>query len=209
MRGYIKVKCWKKDLFQMPEKYKGKKTKKAGAVVEEKHLLLFVNMCDNICMQMDIEEAYVSAPIVSIDYEFGNVCYSSLDFGLLRGVWNNAEDKPDLETPTECEDEEDVSEWKAGCSSKASLHCKRHEDHNNDVEPLMSVYEDNDIEVDYEFHNNVSFVQIELGLKEEDVEEVQGLSQIRPTLQVLNSPNMWIGDMGATKHSTKHKGGIN
>ena len=44
----------------------------------------------------------------------------------------------------------------------------------------------------------------------EDVEEVQGLSQIRPTLQALNSPNMWIGDTGATKHSTKYKqGGIN
>ncbi len=74
----------------------------------------------------------------------------------------------------------------------------------------MSVYEDNDIEVDYELHNNAAFVQIELGLKETDVEEVQGLSQIRPTLQALNSPNMWIGDTGATKHSTKHKqGGIN
>ena len=35
------------------------------------------------------------------------------------------------------------------------------------------------------------------------------LSQFRPTLQALNSPNMWIGDMGATKHSTKHtQGGI-
>ncbi len=74
----------------------------------------------------------------------------------------------------------------------------------------MRVYKDNDIvEVDYEFHNDVAFVQTELGLKEEDVEEVQGLSQIGPTLQASDSPNMWIGDTGATKHSTKHKqGGI-
>ncbi len=75
---------------------------------------------------------------------------------------------------------------------------------------LQCIYEDNDVEVEYEFHNNVAFLQLELGLKEEDVEEVQGLSQIRPTLQALNSPNMWIGDTGATKYSTKHKqGGIN
>jgi hypothetical protein len=120
------------------------------------------------------------------------------------------EDIPELETLTECEDKEEVSKWKAGCSNKASLHCKGHENHNNDVGPPMSVYEDDGIEVDYEFHSNVAFVQIELELEEEDVEEVQGLSQIRPTLQALNSPNMWVGDTGATKHSTKHKqGGIN
>ena len=42
------------------------------------------------------------------------------------------------------------------------------------------------------------------------MEEVQGLSQIKPTLQALNSLNMWSSDTGATKHSTKHKqGGIN
>ncbi len=69
----------------------------------------------------------------------------------------------------------------------------------------MSIYEDDDVEVDYEFHNDIAFMQIELGLEEEDVDEVQGLSQIRPTLQALNSPNMWIGGTGATKHSTKHK----
>jgi hypothetical protein len=194
----------------MPEKYKGKKTEKAGAAVEEEHLLSFVNMCDCICMQVDIEEAHASAPIVSIDYGLGNVCYSSHNFGHSRGVWNNDEDILDLETPTECEDKEEVSEWKAGCSSKASLPHKGHENHNNDMEPLMNVYKDDDVEVEYEFHNNVAFVQIELGLEEEDVEEVQGLSQIRPTLQTLNSLNMWIGDTGATKHSMKHKqGGIN
>jgi hypothetical protein len=74
----------------------------------------------------------------------------------------------------------------------------------------MSVNEADDVEVDDEFHNNIAFMQNELGLKEEDVEEAQGLSQIRPTLQALNSSNMWIGNTGATKHSTKHKqGGIN
>jgi hypothetical protein len=58
-----------------------------------------------------------------------------------------------------------------------------------------------------------AFVQIELGLEEEDVEnedEPNDVSQIRSTLQALSSPNMWIGDTGATKHSTKHRqGGIN
>jgi hypothetical protein len=69
----------------------------------------------------------------------------------------------------------------------------------------MSASDDDEVKVDYKFHNNAAFVQIELGLKEADVDEVQGLSQIRPTLQALNLPNMWIGDTGATKHSVKHK----
>jgi hypothetical protein len=52
------------------------------------------------------------------------------------------------------------------------------------------------------------FVHIELGLQNED--EPNAVSQIRPTLQALSSPNMWIGDTGAAKHSTKHRqGGIN
>jgi len=39
---------------------------------------------------------------------------------------------------------------------------------------------------------------------------MEGLSQIRPTLQALNSLNMWIGDTGGTRHSMKYKqGGIN
>ena len=68
----------------------------------------------------------------------------------------------------------------------------------------------NDIEVEYEFHNNAALVQVELRLEDEDVEESKGLNQIRPTLQALNSPNMWIGDTSATRHSTKYKqGGIN
>ena len=118
------------------------------------------------------------------------------------------EDIPDLETPTECEDK-DVSELKASCASEANS-LKENEDHDNDVEPSMNITDDKVVKVDYEFHNNAAFVQIELGLEEADVEEVLGLSEIRPTLQALNSPNMWIGDTGATKHSTKHKqGGIN
>ena len=100
-----------------------------------------------------------------------------------------------------------MSELKISCASEARLYNKRHEDHDNDVEPPMSV---NDIEVDYEFRNNAAFVQVELCLEDEDVEETEGLRQIRPTLQALNSPNMWIGDTGATRHSTKYKqGGIN
>ena len=58
-----------------------------------------------------------------------------------------------------------------------------------------------------------AFVQVKLGLKEEDVDnkdELNNASQIRPTLQALNSSNMWIGDTGVTKHLTKHlQGGIN
>ncbi len=49
----------------------------------------------------------------------------------------------------------------------------------------MNVEIDHAEEVDYEFHNDASFVQIEVGLEEEDVEEDLGsnyLSQIRPTL---------------------------
>ena len=65
----------------MPEKFKRKKTKKAGAAVKEEHLLSFVDMYDNvildtsacICIQVDIQEAYVSVNITSIDYGFGNV----------------------------------------------------------------------------------------------------------------------------------------
>jgi hypothetical protein len=59
---------------------KKKSAEKAGAGVEEEHLLLFVDMCDNIifdtgaffCIQMDIQDAYVSTPIVTIDCGFAN-----------------------------------------------------------------------------------------------------------------------------------------
>ncbi len=90
------------------------------------------------------------------------------------------------------------------------MHNKESEDHNDDMGSLMNADEADEIEVDYKFHNNTACVQIELGLEEEDVEELKGISQIRPTLQALNSPNMRIGDTGATKHSTKHRhSGIN
>ncbi len=35
MKGHIKVNCWKKNPLLMPEKFKGKKTRKPGVVVEE------------------------------------------------------------------------------------------------------------------------------------------------------------------------------
>ena len=99
-----------------------------------------------------------------------------------------------------------MSELKTSCASEARLSNERHRDHDNDVEPPMS---GNDVEVDYEFCNDAAFVQVELSLEDKDVEETEGLNQIRPTLQALNSPNMWIGDTGVTRHSTKYKqGGI-
>ena len=79
MKGHIEVNFWKKTPSLMPEKFKGKKTEKAGAVMEEEHLLSFINVCDSnvildtgasICMQIDIQEAYLSA---TIDFEFGNL----------------------------------------------------------------------------------------------------------------------------------------
>jgi len=160
-----------------------------------------IDVCDNndmildtgasmMYMQVDIQDAYHFA---TIDYGFRNV---TVDDGI-----------PDLEAPTECEDEEKVSESKISCANGAQLNNERHEDHEDDVEPPMSV---NDADMDYEVHNDAAFVQVELCLEDEDVEETEGLSQIRPTLQALNSPNMWIGDTGATRHSTKYKqGGIN
>jgi len=33
------------------------------------------------------------------------------------------------------------------------------------------------VEVEYEFHNNTAFVQVEFGLEDEDVEETEGLTQ--------------------------------
>ena len=73
LKGHIKVNCWKKDPLQMPEKFKGKKTKKAGVAVEEEHLLSFIDVCDknvildtgaSICMQVDIQEAYLLTTII-------------------------------------------------------------------------------------------------------------------------------------------------
>jgi hypothetical protein len=78
----------------MPEKFRRKKTEKAGAAVEEEHLLSTVDICDNISIvQVDIEAVYVSAPITSIAYGLGNV--------------TDYDDIPDLETPTKSDDEEE------------------------------------------------------------------------------------------------------
>ncbi len=44
LKGHIEVNCRKKDPSQIPEKFKGKKTKKAGLAVEEEHLLSFINV---------------------------------------------------------------------------------------------------------------------------------------------------------------------
>ena len=69
----------------------------------------------------------------------------------------NEDDIPDLEAPTECEDEVKVSDLKTSCASEARLSNERHEDHNDDVEPPISV---NHVEVDYEFHNRGSTGQV-------------------------------------------------
>ena len=90
----------------MPEKFKSKKTEKAGAAVEEEHLLSMVDTCNEVSIFcVDIEADYVLAPITSIDNGFGNV--------------TEEDDIPDLEAPTKCEDEEKVSELKTSCASEA------------------------------------------------------------------------------------------
>jgi hypothetical protein len=98
-------------------------------------------------------------------------------------------------------------------------------------EHLLSVV-DMEVEdkVKYEFHNDTAvrflcldmndpfikvqvveinaFVQIEIRLEEKSIEnedELDDVSQIKPMLLALSSPNMWIGDTGATKHSRKNK----
>jgi hypothetical protein len=134
----------------MPEKFRKKKTEKTGAAVEEEHLLSNVDICDDISIFCcDIEEAYVFVLITSIDNGF-----------------KNETDHKDISDS----EEEDVSESKASCASKASS-LKKNEDHNNDVEPLMIISDDEEVEVDCEFHNGAAFVKIELGLEESDVEE--------------------------------------
>ena len=136
----------------MPEKFKVKNTEKAGKAVEEEHLLSFIDVCDNDNnFFMDIQEAYLSATTIPMNYGFGDV--------------TDKDDILDLEAPTECEDEEKVFELRTNCASEARLSNKRHKDHDNVVEPLMCV---NAVEVDYEFHSEAAFVQIELGLEDED-----------------------------------------
>ncbi len=53
MKGHIKVNCWKKYPAPMPEKFKGKKTEKAGVAVEEEHLLSLIDLFDNNDMILD------------------------------------------------------------------------------------------------------------------------------------------------------------
>ncbi len=106
MKGHIEVNFWKKIPSLMPEKFKGKKIKKAGVVVEEEHLLSFIDVCDdNNNIFVDIQEAYLLATTIPMNYGFGDV--------------TDEDDIPDLEAPTECEDEEKVSELKTNCASEA------------------------------------------------------------------------------------------
>ena len=108
----------------MPEKFKGKKAEKAGAVVEEEVLLSCIDVCDSY-MQVDIQDANCFATIDG-DYRFGNV--------------TDEDDIPELEAPTECEDEEKVSELRAtSCASEVRLNNEGHEDHDNDVETKLKL----------------------------------------------------------------------
>jgi hypothetical protein len=104
--------------FSNAHEIQRQETEKAGAAVEEEHLLLlFINVCDNniildtgasmMYMQVDIQEAY---HFTTIDYGFGNVI--------------DEDDIPDLEAPTKCEDKEKVSELKISCANEARLNNK-------------------------------------------------------------------------------------
>jgi hypothetical protein len=78
----------------------------------------------------------------------------------------------------------------------------------NDAAVGVACLDMNDAFIKVQVVEDNAFVQIELGLENED--EPNDVSQIRPTLKALSSPNVWIGDTDATKHSTKHRqGGIN
>jgi len=146
--------------------------------VEEEVLLSCIDVCDcDSYMQVDIQDAYHFATIDG-DYRFGNV--------------TDEDDIPELEVPTEREDEEKVSKLRAtSCASEVRLNNEGHEDHDNDMEPPMSTDE---VEVEYEFHNNTVFVQVEFGLKDKDVEEMEGL-----TLSHLGGP------LGGLLESIVHK----
>ncbi len=200
LKGHIEVNCWKKDPLQIPEKSKGKKTEKLEWRWK-KNIFCHSSMC------VTKTSSWILVQVFACKWTFKRLIFRLLLYPLIMNSKNvtDEDDIPDLEAPTECKDEEKVSELKANCASEAQLRNKRHEDHNNDVEPLMSVNEDDDIDVDYEFHNDVAVVQTELGLEDKDVKETEGLSLIRPTLQALNLPNMWINNTGATRCSMKYK----
>ncbi len=75
-----------------------------------------------------------------------------------------------------------------------------HEFHNNAAVWFLCL-DMNDAFIKVQVNENNVFVQIELGLKRKMLkmeDELDDVSQIRPTLQALSSPNMWIGDNGAT-----------
>jgi ferredoxin-fold anticodon binding domain-containing protein len=70
--------------------------------VEEEVLLSCIDVCVSY-MQVDIQDVYRFATIDG-DYRFGNV--------------TDEDEISDLEAPTECEDEEKVSELRASCASE-------------------------------------------------------------------------------------------
>ncbi len=114
-----------------------------------------------------------------------------------KDCWEKHPDK----VPEKFKKKKDAKTEKAGAAVKEDEH-------------LLSLI---DVEImdnrEYEFHNDAAetLVNIKLGLEEDGKDESKSDgSEMQPTLQALNSPNIWIGDTGATKHSTKYKqGGIN
>ena len=51
-------------LICLPEKFKGKKTEKAGVVVEEEHLLSFIDVCDdNVILDTGASMMYMQVDI--------------------------------------------------------------------------------------------------------------------------------------------------
>ncbi len=111
-----------------------------------------------------------------------------------KDCWEKHPDK----IPEKFKKKKDAKTEKAGAAVKEDEH----------LLSLIDVEIKNDEE--YKFHNDAAkaLVNIKLGLEEDDEDEskLDG-SEMRPTLQALNSPNIWIGDTGATKHSTKYKQG--
>ena len=120
---------------------------------------------------------------------------------------------------------------KEGKTKKAGASVKEEDEH------LLSTIDVDTKDVEYEFYNYAcdtdvycadiseafievpmtdtkdavkALITIKLGLKEDGVEDDEPSDVIRLTLQALNLPNIWIGNTGVTKHSTKYKlGGIN
>jgi hypothetical protein len=90
-------------------------------------------------------------------------------------------------------DAKDAKSEKAGALVKEDEH----------LLSLIDIKANDDVE--YEFYNDTEKgqVTIEFGLVEDDFDDDKSDgSKIVPTIQGLNSPNIWIGDTGATKYST-------